>query len=157
MIRTSFAALCFAAFAGIASAADLTAVQTVQKVVETVDDTGATVEQLVEATAVAPGDTVVYALSYSNTGEEAAEGVKLTMPVPEQVILLEGYEKTLGTVVSYSADGGETFVAREDLMVGDSDAQNPATAEDITHMQWVFEAGIPAGEEGQVSFRGLLR
>ncbi|MEM9739324.1 MAG: hypothetical protein AAF829_05605 [Pseudomonadota bacterium] len=157
MIRTSLAALCFAALAGAASAANLTAVQTVQKVVETVDENGSAVEELVEAVTVAPGDTVVYALNYSNSGLESAEGVKLTMPVPEQVVLLEGSELVSGTVVTYSADGGATFIGRADLMVVEDDVSRAATSDEITHMQWYFEDGIAAGEDGQVSFRGLLK
>lgn len=157
MIRTSLAALCLAALAGTATAADLTAVQTVQKVIETVDETGATVETLEDAVAVAPGDTVIYSLAYSNSGAEAAEGVKLTMPVPRQVILLEGSERIAGTVVTYSVDGGDSFMARDDLMVAEGEDVRAATSDDITHMQWLFENGIPAGSEGTISFRGLLR
>lgn len=157
MIRTSLAALCLAALTATASAVDLTAVQTVQKVIQTFDESGATIETLEDAVAVAPGDTVVYSLSCSNSGAEAAEGVKLTMPVPAQVILLEGSELMAGTVVAYSVDGGETFMAREDLVVADVEESREAAAEDITHMQWSFENGIPAGSDGTVSFRGILR
>ncbi|MEL6663610.1 MAG: hypothetical protein AAFR33_11475 [Pseudomonadota bacterium] len=157
MIRTSLAALFLASLAGTATAADLTAVQTVQKVVVSEDGTGTTVEQLVDAVAVAPGDTVVYSLSYENSGDADADGVKLTMPVPAEVVLLEGSEITRGTTVTYSADGGASYAARADLEVVEGDTTRSALSDEITHIQWLFEDGIPAGEAGTVSFRGVLR
>lgn len=157
MMRTSFAAICFAALAATATAADLTAVQTVQKVIQTVDESGAMIETLEDAVTVAPGDTVVYSLEYAYTGDEAAEGVTLTMPVPEEVVLLEGSEMKAGTVVTYSIDGGETFSSRDALVVGAGEESRAAMADEITHVKWMFEDDVPAGSEGAISFRGLLQ
>jgi len=157
MIRTSLAALALAGLVGTASAADLTAVQTVEKVLQVTNEDGSVTETLIEAETVAPGDTVVYTLEYANDGSETAEGVVLTMPVPEQVVLLEGSEIIRDTRVSYSIDGGANFARRENLFVGDGDETRPATADDITHMRWQFQRGIESGQTGEISFRGVLK
>ncbi|MEM1105122.1 MAG: hypothetical protein AAGH87_01940 [Pseudomonadota bacterium] len=157
MIRTCLIALCLPALAGAAFAAELTAEQTVQKVVQSVDENGAVTETFLAADAVAPGDTVLYTLNYANSGPDAAEDVTLTMPVPPQVVLLEGSEFARNTAVAYSIDGGLNFAERENLFVGEGADVRPATAEDITHMQWAFTADISAGQSGAIGFRGVLR
>lgn len=150
----SFAAL--ALMAGPAMANGLTATQSVLKQVEIVQEDGTVTTELVEASLIAPGDTVVYVLTYTNSGTEAARAVELTMPVPVEMIFIDGSADTGTTDVTYSIDGGDSFAARDALTVMVDGETRDALAEDITHVRWTFMDSIAVGEEGEVSFRAVL-
>ncbi|MEO0465033.1 MAG: hypothetical protein AAF216_00710 [Pseudomonadota bacterium] len=156
MIRFALASLAVLGTAALPAAATLSAEQTVQKLVETVSEDGTVTSQLVTAEEVAPGDMVVYGLNYSNDGEESAEDVSLTMPVPVEVAYVEGSATSEGLKVSFSVDGGETFTSRGDLTVTLDGESRTALAEDITHIQWQFPEGIAGGSEGEITFAAVL-
>ena len=140
----------------MALASGLEATQTVHKLVETVNADGETVVEKVEADLVAPGDTVEYALSYSNSGDVQAENVALTMPVPGAISFVEGSAAHDGTSVGFSIDNGTSFASRGELEVT-LDAEALTTlAQDITHIRWTFDAPIEPGVSGTVSFQGIL-
>lgn len=157
MIRAALFALSLTtAFVAPVHASGLTAEQSVLKIVETVDESGETVTNLVPADKVAPGDTVVYALEYANGASDPADNVKLTMPVPAEVSYLENSATTDGVSVSFSADGGERFASRGDLTVSVDGEPREALSGDITHVRWVFEEPIAGGATGKVSYRAVL-
>ena len=156
MIRFALVSMAALGAMALPAAASLTAEQTVQKVIETVAEDGSVTTELVIADVVAPGDTVVYGLTYANDSEDAAENVALTMPVPGEVSYIEGSATSEGTLVAFSVDGGETFTSRGDLSMTVDGAARPALAENITHIQWRFEDGIPAGASGEITFSAVL-
>lgn len=150
----SIAALALATAPAVANG--LTATQTVLKQIEIPQEDGTVTTELVEASLIAPGDTVVYLLTYTNGGTEAAEAVALTMPVPTEMSFIERSANVDGTIVTFSVDGGATFARRGELTVTiDGEARN-ALAEDITHVRWTFEDAIEPGSQGEVSFRAVL-
>lgn len=157
MIRAAIVSLSLAlALGGPAAASGLTANQTVQKVVVTTDEAGNEVVEYVEADLVAPGDTVVYTLTYANDGEEPAEDVVLTMPVPAEMSFVEGSAKTEMAMVGFSIDGGATFVPRGELAVTLDGEAREALSDEITHVRWSFTEAIPVGEDGIVSYHAIL-
>lgn len=150
----SIAALALAVAPAVANG--LTATQSVLKQIEVPQEDGTIATELVEASLIAPGDTVVYLLTYTNGGAEAAQSVELTMPVPAEMSFIERSANVDGTVVTFSVDGGATFAQRGELTVTvDGEARN-ALAEDITHVRWAFEEAIAPGAQGEVSFRAVL-
>lgn len=156
MIRFALVSAVACAAAILPASASLTAEQTVEKVVETIAEDGTVTTELVAADVVAPGDMVVYGLSYSNNTDSLAEGVALTMPVPDEVDYVEGSATSENVKVSFSVDGGNTFTSRGELTVSLDGDTRTALAEDITHIQWRFDEGIPAGTAGKITFSAVL-
>lgn len=143
---------------GATSASALTAEQKVFKEVKTQNADGTTTKKRVEADLVTPGETVIYALSYYNDDQESASGIVLTMPVPEVVVYEEGSAERDQTRTTYSADGGKSYAARDDLMVTDADGRARAAAsEDITHIRWLRLTSLEPGQSGELSFAAELK
>ena len=140
------------------SASALTAHQTVNKVVEVKNEDGSTAISYEPANLVAPGEKVAYSLNIENDGGEPATDLVLTMPVPTEVKFVEGTAQKLGTTVSYSTDGGETYSDRIALRVITADGRSRAAqSEDITHIRWKLSGPIDVGGSDILSFQGILK
>ena len=127
-----------------------------QEIIET-DDRGDLVTKRVEATKVVPGDEVIYTTRYANVGEDEAENVVISNPIPEHMRLQPRSAFGDGATVVYSVDGGVTFGAPETLeIVQDDGTRRPASVADYTHVRWVFDRAMPPGERGTVGFRAVL-
>lgn len=145
-----------AGFAPMAFA--MTATQTVEKEITRTAPDGSVTTERVEAKLVTPGEKVVYTLNIQNTRNEAASDLKLAMPIPADVKYIEGTADRPGAIVRFSADGGQTFTDRESLQVTETSGQaRPATADDITHIQWQIAGPIAAGSGDSVEFKARLR
>lgn len=124
----------------------------VERSVEQAD--GSVTVTLEEPARVVPGDTLIFVLTYENTGSEPAENFVVTNPMPEAVVFVEAIDS--GAI--YSVDGGTTFGALETLRVAsDSGVERDAQAVDVTHIRWTLSAPIAAGASGQLRFRGVVR
>ncbi|MEO0451042.1 MAG: hypothetical protein AAFZ74_12085 [Pseudomonadota bacterium] len=158
MLRATLLALTLVgAFSAAAHATGLKATQSVEVATVTMAADGTETVTYSPATEVEPGEQVRYTLTYTNEGASPAEDVSLVMPVPAEVTYLEGSIAGPFSTVTYSADNGETFMAREALIVAADDAARPAAAEDITHIKWAFGEDIPAEQSGQISFSAILK
>lgn len=137
--------------------AAMTAQQTVEKEVAVRAPDGA--ESLIRQTAdkVTPGETIIYSIRYENDSSEAASGIVLVMPVPEEVDYIEGSVAGGKSGVTFSADGGKTYVARGRLTVEENGATRPARGDEITHIRWELSAPVPPGGKGEVSYKAVLR
>ena len=149
----------FAASAGIASAqtsGHLNVTTTVQKEEVTIDDAGERNTRLVDAAKVVPGDEVIYTVTFANIGDQPAENVVITNPLPEQLTYVDGSAFGPGAEIVFSADGGKTFAKPADLVVIEDGAPRSATSQDFTHIRWVMANDIPAGTQGMSQFRARL-
>lgn len=157
MLRATVLALSLiSAFSAPAFANGLVAEQVVERALVSVDANGQSVKTYEIATEVAPGDEVRYRLAYQNAGDTAADAVSLVMPVPSEVTYLEASASGADSEITYSADGGVSFVAREALMVDEGSTARLATASEITHIRWAFAEPIVAASSGSVSFSAVL-
>ena len=127
----------------------------VQKEVITVADDGSEETQLVVADLVVPGDEVIYTLTYANVGDEPAENIVITNPLPEQLTYIAGSASGADADVLYSVDGVNYGQTSELTVVADG-LERPARAEDVTHIRWVISAPIQPGDEGIAQFRARL-
>lgn len=110
------------------------------------------------ATLVVPGDVVIYTNSFSNQGDETAEKLVITNPVPEQMEFLAGSTLPETAVMTYSIDGGNTYGAPDQLFITEDDGRKrKAEAKEYTHIRWQIQDPLPAGETGQVEFRARLK
>ena len=150
-------AMISSALAFAAPALALTATQTVQKEVISVQADGTELVSYESAETVTPGERVQYALNYENDSIDAASNLVLTMPVPEVVIYNEGSSTGMGTIVTYSVDG-ENFYDRNALTVAmDNGQTRSATAEEISHIRWNIAGPVAPGDTGTLAFSGTLK
>lgn len=149
--------LCTAVGSALAQDAGHLNIQTVvQKEEVTVDDAGNKHTRLVEASTVVPGDEVVYTVSFSNVGEDPAENVVITNPLPQQLSYVEGSAFGPGAEVQFSVDGGVNFAEPDELLISENGSERPARGDDFTHIRWVMNNIIEPGAQGMAQFRARL-
>ena len=153
-MRSLLVALVLAAVPS-AAAAQISAEQRVLREVVRVTPEGERVVSEVPADLVAPGDRVVYRLSYRNEGPAPATGLVLVMPVPEGVVLDPASPEGPGAV-AYSVDG-TTFGPLAALSVATTDGPRPAAPADVRGVRWTLTAPLAPGASGEVAYKGALR
>ena len=135
---------------------EIRAVAEVEVVVKD-EKTGKEETKRVAATKVPPGVAVIYTLHADNKGSKPADDVVVTDPIPEHMDYVDGSATSKGTVLSFSADGGKSWAAKDKLMVkGKDGALRAATAEEVTHIRWKFEKPIAPGESRAVEFKARV-
>jgi uncharacterized repeat protein (TIGR01451 family) len=89
---------------------------------------------------VQPGDVLRYTVDGSNSGDAEAKDLVITQPIPERTTyVLETAKSNAPATLTYSIDGGQTFVAEPmvDMVMPDGSVQQqPAPAEAYTHVRW---------------------
>ncbi len=143
-------------FAAPSYAEGLKAEQVVHKIATIMTEDGRSEIRLLPATSVAPGDRIKYTIEYANPTAEPADGVVLTMPVPDAVEYAEGSAENNRSLVTYSVDGGASYFTREALYVRRDDVDEPALAADVTHIRWEVAGAVAPGELGSVGFEGVI-
>ena len=137
--------------------AQVTAVQSIEREVTEIAPDGERVTKRIEADIVEPGETLFYTLKYANGGQEAAEDIVLVMNVPPEVTYVEGSALADRATVTFSADGGRTYMPRGRLTVAESGGVRAATGDDITNVKFNLGEPLPAGAEGVVTFKAILK
>ena len=104
-------------------------------------------QQLEDNAAVAPGDVLRYTIVGQNTGESPAKDLAVTQPIPELMTYkLDSATSQNNADITYSIDGGETFVAKPTIKITLEDGtveERPAPAEAYTHVRWNFPTVTP--------------
>ena len=108
---------------------------------------------MIEPKVVVPGDKLVFATAYRNTGSAAVNNFVVTNPIPAGVMLAaEGAPSA-----DVSVDGGMTWGKLASLTVaGAGGTKRPAQSSDVTHVRWTL-AVVAAGASGTVSYRAVVR
>src|SRR5262245_39669582 len=121
------------------------------------EKTGVEETKRVPATKVPPGVAVIYTLHADNKGSKPADDVVVTDPIPEHMDYVDGSASSQGTVLTFSADGGKTWAAKDKLVIkGKGGAVRAARADEITHIRWKFEKPLAPGESRAVEFRARV-
>lgn len=152
-----FLILPFLAAAATSALADVSAQQFVEKEIVTRDNDGKDRIERIKAEKVTPGEEVIYALRFSNDGDAPADAVILVMPVPAEVSYVEGSVDGEDAKITFSADGGQTYVARGRLTVSEDGEERPAKSNEITHIKWALNAPMPAKQQAEVSYHAVLK
>lgn len=119
-----------------------------EKKVETKDAQGKPVvswQALEGAAQVQPGDVLRYTLSSENAGDKPASKLVLTQPVPKQTTYVLGSAIANDARLTYSIDGGNTFVAKPMIKVTQPDGtvvEKPAPADLYTHVRWDYSESL---------------
>ncbi len=158
MYRKLFCALLLGVTILPISALALTATQTVEREIIVRNADGSQTVTLVPADKVTPGDKVVYALNYFNDADEEAENIVLVMPIPNEVVYLDGSAELERVNTTYSVDSGQSFAKRANLQVILADGTSrQANTEDITHIRWAVRDPVAPKTGGRLSFSGKLK
>lgn len=145
--------------AGIATAQDgnnLEVTTVVQKQVVTTNDSGESEKRLIDATAVAPGETVFYTITFRNVGAEKADNVVITNPISNSLSYVDGSAFGPGASIEFSVDGGLSFGDASELVVGEGDEARSAQPSDFTHVRWVLNNDLAVGAQGIARFAAVL-
>lgn len=135
----------------------LTAQQNVEREVVVQNPDGTETITREPAAEVAPGDRVIYSVSFMNDTAEPASDLVLTQPVPAEVLYVEGSADMPGTEVTVSVDGGETFGPRGAATIIRDGIPVRADASDITHIRWELTDALAPGETGLVAYKATLQ
>lgn len=129
----------------------------VEKDVEVIKEDGTKEIQRVEAAKVIPGDEVIYSIHYSHVGNEPAENVLITNPIPEHMVYINNSAEGEHSSIEFSIDNGQTFDIPENLKVSDASGNLvTASANNYTHVRWTLTSKVLPGNSGFVSFRAQL-
>lgn len=135
-----------------AFAEDLVMLKGDVKVVRTVVEGGKEKSVLAAPTDVVPGDKLIFATEYHNSGAKAVDNFVVTNPLPAAVKLASnegGFE--------VSVDGGTSYGALASLSVTDAEgAPRPAQLSDVTHIRWTL-ARLAPGENGTLTYNAFVR
>lgn len=108
---------------------------------------------LEEPRTVTPGDRLIFILNYRNAGQLPASDFIVTNPLPAAVAFHGGAESA-----QVSIDWGRSWGTLPALKVHESDGRwRSARPDDVTHLRWMLKQAIPAGAQGKLSFRGIVR
>jgi uncharacterized repeat protein (TIGR01451 family) len=105
---------------------------------------------LVPAKRAVPGDRVVFALAYRNTGTKPISDVVFNNPVPAGIAYRAPAQGSPSPDLSVD---GKNFGPLGSLRVG----ARAATAADVTHVRWRLASPIAPGGQGQLAFQAILK
>ena len=156
MKRTLVSAVVFGLMSLPAFAEGLLVEQRAEVAVSVEMETGETVEELRPAELVRPGETVVFTVHFENQMAEAAENIVLEMPVPEEMVFVQGSADYEGVNTLHSVGDG-VFHSWSDLIIEDETGSRSAGADDVRAIKWVFTDAVPANTVDEISFRAVLK
>ena len=119
-------------------------------------------EFLQEASQVAPGQTIEYALTYSNVGDSALKDIVVTSPIPASTAYIGQSAFTpANATLQVSIDGGSTFESEPVVRIV-TDANGKEVEQIIpphkyTHVRWQMKQPLNAGETQQFALRSLVK
>ena len=109
---------------------------------------------LYEPKVVTPGDKLIFFLNYHNFGAAPAANFVVTNPLPGAV----AFQGSNDAAAQLSVDNGKHWGILSALKIyAAGGTWRPAQMEDVTHVRWTMRAPIPAGGQGKLSFRGIVR
>lgn len=125
----------------------------------TVTEGGKKTVKRVPAQTSAPGDTLIYTLTYKNVGTDKAVDVKLDNPLPAGTRYVADSATGAGAKISFTVDGKAYAPAAElgvERTVAGKKEKARATPADYTGIRWVIPEVKP-GQAGQVAFRAQVQ
>jgi len=124
------------------------------------NEAGQDVLKRVEAskTNVAPGDTVIFTVTYINNGDKPATDVAVNNPVPQHMVYVNNSAEGKDAAIDFSVDNGKTYGQLASLKSRTSAGkERPASAADVTNIRWIVKKPIPAGTKGSVSYKAKVK
>ena len=105
----------------------------------------------------ASGERTRFHLSFTNEGAEPARNIVLLMPVPQDVDVLNGTATETRAEVSYSIDGGLTFVTPDRLLGRSISQEEEVRLSNVTTVRWELTRPVAPGASGALSYEGVFQ
>ncbi len=106
-------------------------------------------------------DILRYTVNGNNQGNKAANNLIVTQPIsPQMIYVMNSAAGTNGAEITYSIDGGKTFVANPKIKVKLNNGQideRPAPASSYTNVRWKFTKSIDPAAKVQASYQVKVR
>ena len=157
LITISWTLLFLGSVATVHAAADIRLKAVAEVEVTVVNDKGETELKRMPATKVIPGTEVIYTITVSNLGDQPADSVVVTDPIPENTTYVDRSAFGAGTKITFSVDGGKSYDLAGKLKVKDAAGKlRAATASDYTHIRWVLNFTLKPKDVAPVWFKARL-
>jgi uncharacterized repeat protein (TIGR01451 family) len=109
---------------------------------------------------VYPGDVIRYNLVGENQGAAPAKNLVFTQPIPKGTVYIINSATNNTTKVSFSIDGGKTFVANPTIQVKLANGKvetRPAPAELYSFVRWDVKQAVNPQSKVKVSYQVKVR
>ncbi len=157
LITISWTLLFLGSVASVHAAADIRLKAVAEVEISVVNDKGETELKRMPATKVIPGTEVIYTITVSNLGDQPADSVVVTDPIPENTTYVDRSAFGAGTKITFSVDGGKSYDLAGKLKVKDAAGKlRAATASDYTHIRWVLNFTLKPKDVAPVWFKARL-
>lgn len=109
---------------------------------------------------VQPGDVIRYNLVGENKGGSPAKKLVFTQPIPKGTVYVINSATNNNTKISFSIDGGKTFVANPTIQVKLANGKvetRPAPAEQYSFVRWNVQQPVNPKASVKVSYQVKVR
>lgn len=112
---------------------------------------------------VQPGDVLRYSVTGANNGNKAVKNLAINQPIPPGMIYVRNsatVNSNAGAKITYSIDGGKTYVANPTVQVKSENGQvetRPAPDTAYTHIRWKFGNSVPAQAKVEGTYQVRVR
>ncbi|MEA5598743.1 hypothetical protein [Rivularia sp. UHCC 0363] len=112
---------------------------------------------------VQPGDVLRYSVTGANNGDKAVKNLTINQPVPQGMVYVLNsatVKANQGTKITYSIDGGKSFVENPVVKVKLANGKvetRPAPDTAYTHVRWNFGASVAAKAAVKGSYQTKVR
>ncbi len=133
-----------------------------EKEVVELNEQGEEVVRRIPVEVALPGDEIIYSIRIENISDAPASDVVVVNPVPADTTYVENSTFSsisgAGVKTSFSADAGQTYLPRGDLVVTDQTGEvRGAVAVDINHIRWQLDVPLPVGKSALVGYRAVVK
>jgi len=123
------------------------------EVIEKTLESGKPQTQWIKPDNIVPGDKIGYKITIKNSSNDAADNLVLSNPIPEHTLYIDGSARGANATIQFSIDkAGKAFAKPSELFVEENGKRILATAKHYTHVKWILNQSIPAGEESSVQY-----
>ncbi len=127
----------------------------------TVLEKGKPVTKLEAADRTSPGDTIVYTITYSNTGDVDAQLAEIIDPIPQGVVYVDKSAGGKDAKILFSIDEGATFNAPpiyyKTINKEGKEVKLEAGPGRHTHIKWQLTQSLNPGPKGTVTFKAKVK
>ena len=100
---------------------------------------------------------MLYTVSFQNTGYTASGDIDITSPVPPHTVYIPNSAHGENCDILFSVDGGYSWGQAGQLEIKTNNGDRRiATADDYTHIKWLYRPELRPTETQQVSFQVVM-
>jgi len=124
---------------------------------ESATDTGRSSARFAPARALKEGQELYYTLRIRNPSTEFARGVVVVQDIPKNTTYVPASAAGPGAMITFSADGGQSFAPEGQLRVTDAaGVSRPALPRDYTNIRWQLRNALAPGAIALARFRAVF-